>query len=287
MCTKAPGGFDFVITVPLPPPPFLPHTHLTPPQLGGDGTVLYASWLFQKVVPPVLSFSLGSLGFLTKFDFADHASTLTRLFSSSGLTAGLRTRFEGTIMRSIPGATSMPRNLRTELLTPTTTPTHRPFATKVILNEVVVDREPNATMSTTELYANDEFLTSVAADGICVATPTGSTAYSLAAGGSLCHPALLGMLVSAICAHSLTFRPVVLPDSVVLRVGVPYDARTSAWVSFDGRFRQRLEPGDYVTVVTSQYPFPTVQNRMDNKDWFDSIKRNMNWGDRVSQKASL
>ena len=251
--------------------------------LGGDGTVLFASWLFPRAVPPVLSFALGSLGFLTRFDFGAHAATLGALLGARGVPVAIRLRFLATVMRA-RGARAPGRCLRAELLRDAPH-THAPAAARAVLNELVVDRGPGATMCTTELFANDEFLTSVAADGVCVATPTGSTAYSLAAGGSLCHPALPGMLVSAICAHSLTFRPLVLPDSTVLRIGVPYGARTGAWVSFDGRGRQQLAPGDYVTVVTSQYPFPAVQARPDNKDWFDSIRRNMSWGDRTPQKA--
>lgn len=81
MCRNRPHMFDFVIS------------------LGGDGTVLYASWLFQRIVPPVLSFSLGSLGFLTKFDFEDYQSILENAFNK-GVTVSLRLRFEGTIMRS-------------------------------------------------------------------------------------------------------------------------------------------------------------------------------------------
>jgi NAD+ kinase len=103
-------------------------------------------------------------------------------------------------MRSIPrkGQSNEGRCLQTELLDPELdVDTHYPDGNPtVVLNEIVVDRGPNPTMSTVELYANDEFLTPIAADGVCVATPTGSTAYSLAAGGSLCHPALPGMLVS-------------------------------------------------------------------------------------------
>ena len=92
-------------------------------------------------------------------------------------------------------------------------------------------------MSSLELFGDDEHFTTIQADGICVATPTGSTAYNLAAGGSLCHPDNPVILVTAICAHTLSFRPIILPDSIVLRVGVPYDARTSSWASFDGRER--------------------------------------------------
>ena len=92
-------------------------------------------------------------------------------------------------------------------------------------------------MSTIELFGDDDHFTTVQADGICISTPTGSTAYNLAAGGSLCHPDNPVILVTAICAHTLSFRPIILPDTIVLRVGVPYDARTSSWASFDGRER--------------------------------------------------
>ena len=92
-------------------------------------------------------------------------------------------------------------------------------------------------MSSIEIFGDDEHFTTVQADGVCVATPTGSTAYNLAAGGSLCHPENPVILVTAICAHTLSFRPIILPDTIVLRIGVPYDARTSSSASFDGRER--------------------------------------------------
>ena len=92
-------------------------------------------------------------------------------------------------------------------------------------------------MTSIEVFGDNYHITSVQADGVCVATPTGSTAYNLAAGGSLCHPDNPVILVTAICAHTLSFRPIVIPDTVVLRLGVPYDARGSSWVSFDGKER--------------------------------------------------
>ena len=224
-----PHTFDFVVT------------------LGGDGTVLYASWLFQRVVPPVLSFALGSLGFLTKFDFEEYQDTLTHAFRD-GVTISLRLRFEGTVMRSQRriGADGHPEeaegehlDLCEELMREEVDGkrTHKPDRTFEILNDIVVDRGPNPTMSSIELFGDEEHLTTVQADGICVATPTGSTAYNLAAGGSLCHPENPVILVTAICAHTLSFRPIILPDTIVLRLGVPYDARTNSWASFDGRER--------------------------------------------------
>lgn len=220
LCATRPQTFDIVLA------------------LGGDGTVLYASYLFQHIVPPVLSFSLGSLGFLTKFDFDRFQDTLDRAFSK-GITVSLRLRFEATIMRSQERSSKDTRNLVEELIGEESEDnhTHRPDGTHNILNEVVVDRGPNPTMSTLELFGDDEHFTTIQADGLCIATPTGSTAYNLAAGGSLCHPDNPVILVTAICAHTLSFRPIILPDTIVLRLGVPYDARTSSWASFDGRER--------------------------------------------------
>lgn len=156
MCRTRPHTFDFAIT------------------LGGDGTVLYASWLFQRIVPPVLSFALGSLGFLTKFDYEDFRSTLTGAFKD-GVTVSLRLRFEGTIMRSQKkkgnkalstdgqkdsqpnGSThaeaeelsQYDRDLVEEVIGEEKDDehTHKPDGTYEILNEIVVDRGPNPSKS--------------------------------------------------------------------------------------------------------------------------------------------
>lgn len=143
MCRRRPHTFDFVIT------------------LGGDGTVLYASWLFQRIVPPVLSFSLGSLGFLTKFDFHDYHDILTTAFRD-GVTVSLRLRFEGTVMRSRKRPNELTQNesvdgqgpqrkrdLIEELIGEERDDahTHRPDCTYEILNEIVVDRGPNPSKS--------------------------------------------------------------------------------------------------------------------------------------------
>ncbi|MCJ1224294.1 hypothetical protein MMC12_000939 [Toensbergia leucococca] len=270
LCAQHPHTFDFVVT------------------LGGDGTLLYASWLFQRIVPPVLSFALGSLGFLTKFDYEGFRETLTKSFSD-GVTVSLRLRFEGTVMRSQSHEKKQQdRDLIEELIGEEcdNNHTHKPDSSYEILNDIVVDRGPNPTMSAIEIFGDDEHFTTVQADGVCVATPTGSTAYNLAAGGSLCHPENPVILVTAICAHTLSFRPIILPDTIVLRVGVPYDARTSSWASFDGRERVELHPGDYVTISASRYPFANVmpQGRR-SEDWVNSISRTLQWNSRQRQKS--
>ncbi|KAF3294907.1 hypothetical protein TWF132_002824 [Orbilia oligospora] len=266
-CTKHPHLFDLVIS------------------LGGDGTVLYTSWLFQKIVPPVISFSLGSLGFLTKFDFGKFKKILRDAYHV-GITISLRMRFECTVMRANHKDSS--RDICHEICErEDEEPTHKPERSFSVLNELVVDRGPNATLSSTELFGDDEHLTSVQADGICIATPTGSTAYSLAAGGSLSHPDNPVMLVSPICAHSLSFRPIILPDSMVIRVAVPYDARTTAWASFDGKERVELHQGDYVTIAASRFPFAFIQSKPHQGDWFDSLSRTLQWNSRTARQKAF
>ncbi|KAF2723742.1 ATP-NAD kinase [Polychaeton citri CBS 116435] len=272
LCRKKPHQFEICIA------------------LGGDGTVLYASWLFQRVVPPVMSFALGSLGFLTKFDFDNHEQILTTAIND-GITVSLRLRFEATIMRSKPKPTEAEeaaRDLVEELVgdfadDPTT---HHPEGSHNVLNEVILDRGPSPSMTTIEVFGDEEHFTTVQADGLCAATPTGSTAYNLAGGGSLCHPDNPVILLTAIAPHTLSFRPIILPDTIVLRLGVPYDARASAWASFDGKERCELRPGDYATISASRYPFPSVLplNRR-SEDWVDSISRTLNWNNRQRQKA--
>jgi NAD+ kinase len=106
-------------------------------QLGGDGTLLYASWLFQNVVPPVLSFSLGSLGFLTRFDYAGFRETLTTAFRD-GVTVSLRARFEGTVMRSQHKDHGNKHDLIEELIGEESENdlTHRPSGKFEILNDI-------------------------------------------------------------------------------------------------------------------------------------------------------
>ena len=126
LCRKHPNTFDFIIT------------------LGGDGTVLYASWLFQRVVPPVLSFAMGSLGFLTKFDYDNFEDTLATAFKD-GVTVALRLRFEGTVMRANARDAASDRDLVQELIgeEADNDHTHKPDGSYEILNDIVVDRGPN------------------------------------------------------------------------------------------------------------------------------------------------
>ncbi|KAJ6352688.1 hypothetical protein OIU76_001841 [Salix suchowensis] len=236
--------------------------------LGGDGVILHASNLFRGAVPPVVSFNLGSLGFLTSHYFEDYRQDLRQVIHGNktldGVYITLRMRLRCEIFRhgkAVPG--------------------------KVfdVLNEVVVDRGSNPYLSKIECYEHDRLITKVQGDGVIVATPTGSTAYSTAAGGSMVHPNVPCMLFTPICPHSLSFRPVILPDSARLELKIPEDARSNAWVSFDGKRRQQLSRGDSVRISMSQHPLPTVNKSDQTGDWFHSLIRCLNWNERLDQKA--
>jgi NAD+ kinase len=153
-----------------------------------------------------------------------------------------------------------------------------------VLNEVVIDRGSSPYLAALECFVDDVHLTTVQADGVIFATPTGSTAYSLAAGSSVVHPAVPCILVTPICPHVLSFRSMVFPDHVVLRCYVPIDARSEASVAFDGKHRQGLARGDSVQVQMSLYPVPTINKLDHSSDWLSSLKRSFSFNTRARQQ---
>lgn len=142
LCWEYPETFDLVIT------------------LGGDGTVLFTSWLFQRIVPPVLSFSLGSLGFLTNFEFAKYKDQLNHIMGDIGMRVNLRMRFTCTVYRADRQSRQRP-------------PPVEEGEKFEVVNEMVIDRGPSPYVSNLEVYGDNELLTVVQADGCIFSTPTG------------------------------------------------------------------------------------------------------------------
>lgn len=258
--------------------------------LGGDGTVLYTSWLFQKIVPPTLSFALGTLGFMTENQYEDYAEILDDHLTH-GIRCALRMRFDCTIWRTKNpdqcGSDDLARELH-EAGENCQFKTHFKGEEYSILNEVVVDRGPNPFVTMTELYGDFELLTCIRADGVVISTPTGSTAYSMSAGGSLVHPDIPAQLISPICPHTLSFRPLVVPDSMALHLGVPYDSRSSAFASFDGKTRVELGRGDVLAINISRFPFPKVLPPTSTAiSWVQQLSRTLNWNEQKRPKRNV
>nr|CAD7397275.1 unnamed protein product [Timema cristinae] len=186
--------------------------------LGGDGTLLYASLLFQVLlkferflqqsVPPVMAFHLGSLGFLTPFEFENFQEQVTNVLEGELYSLSLSqlrlalSRLRCIIVRKNE-ETSKSSKAPTNLL---------------VLNEVVIDRGPSPYLSNIDLFLDGKHITSVQGDGLIVSTPTGSTAYAVAAGASMIHPSVPAIMVTPICPHSLSFRPIVVPAGVELKL---------------------------------------------------------------------
>ncbi|CAE8724280.1 unnamed protein product [Polarella glacialis] len=246
--------------------------------IGGDGTLTWAVSLFRGAMPPVLSFAAGSLGFLTPYPLDSWVWTLTRLLdpldmlrARCPLSLVCRMRLMVTVHRCGAGTgrfhVSDAEPLQVQCL-----------------NEVLVHRGQSGTLAKLDVGVDGEKVTLVQGDGLILATPTGSTAYSLAAGGSMVHPSVPAILLTPVSPHSLSFRPVVLPDFAVVTVGVPLTARCGAALSVDGKDICMLNLGDSVEVSMSPHPVPTICRATETGDWFASVHEALQWNRRAEQK---
>lgn len=226
--------------------------------VGGDGTVLLAAWLFQQVSPPILPLYCGTLGFLTVYPARS---------------------FETAIKRTLEGGSRM--NVRMRMMAAVLSEDGKVLNRRTVLNDLVVDRGASQHMAQLEIHGDGHYLTRVSGDGVVVATPTGSTAYSMSAGGSVTHPDVPGLLITPICPHSLSFRPLIVPDWIEIRLIISESNRSDClWVSFDGR--ERLEVRRHQSVEISMSPFPLSTICADNPtaDWLNSLARCLAWNQR-------
>lgn len=257
--------------------------------LGGDGTLLYASSLFQGSVPPVMAFHLGSLGFLTPFSFDDFQPQVMQVIQGNAAVV-LRSRLKVRVVKELRAKPAAVSNGLGEHLGD-----HGTLAATLdvelgkqvmqyqVLNEVVIDRGPSSYLSNVDVYLDGHLITTVQGDGVIVSTPTGSTAYAAAAGASMIHPNVPAIMITPICPHSLSFRPIVVPAGVELKIMLSPEARNTAWVSFDGRKRQEIRHGDSISITTSCYPLPSICVRDPVSDWFESLAQCLHWNVRKKQ----
>ena len=274
---------------------------------------MFASHLFNGPVPPVLSVAGGSLGFLTPFAKNEMIDAIKgslglvqRMKDKSMSTArsdnklnddepvselGFDEDFNREIKRTdsenyarFGSNNNINISMRMRLECSIINREGSVRARFNVLNEVVIDRGSSPYLASLETFCDETHLTTVQADGIIFSTPTGSTAYSMAAGGSVVHPVVPAILVTPICPHVLSFRSMVFPDHVVIRCTVPENARADACVAFDGRYRRLLHRGDSVVIRMSPHPVPTIDRSDHTADWLGSLKRNFNFNTRAQQK---
>ena len=221
--------------------------------LGGDGTLIYVAGLIADEGVPILGVNLGGLGFLTVLSLNEIEPTL-ELALAGTLETEERTRLVAELKRDGDAV-----------------------STGDVLNDVVINRGALARIVGLETWVDGQRVAVFRADGLIVATPTGSTAYNLAAGGPIIEPELQAMVINPICPHSLTARPLVLPDRSVVELFVPDDA-DELYLTLDGQRVERLEAGDVVRIARSPRPIRLV--RSPNRTDFEILKAKLHWGER-------
>ncbi|KAG7665699.1 POS5 [[Candida] subhashii] len=217
--------------------------------LGGDGTILRGVSYFSNVsVPPVLSFAMGTLGFLLPFDFKNCFDTFRMVYESRSK-ALHRNRLECHVIRKDPEA----KKENGEMI-------HA-------MNDITLHRGSLPNLTSLDIFIDDEFFTTTVADGLVFATPTGSTAYSLSAGGSITHPAVPCILLTPICPRSLSFRPLILPITSDIMIKLSESNRNpSIELTIDGISQHDLRVGDEIHVVSDQH-VPTSPDLDKKKSW--------------------
>jgi len=221
--------------------------------LGGDGTMLSVSRLIGGREVPILGVNMGGLGFIT-------AINKDKIFS--------------VLEQALHGACPVEQRIMLDARVFRESAETGCFTA---LNDVVINKGALARIIEMETFVNDSYLTTYRADGLIISTPTGSTAYSLAAGGPILYPTLGSVAITPICPHMLTNRPIVLPDESIVRV-VLKSASENVYITVDGQVGLKLQQGDVIEVMKSA---STAKMFVPSgHDYFDLLRTKLKWGER-------
>ena len=220
--------------------------------LGGDGTLLSAVRATAAIDAPLLGVNLGSLGFLTDVPLSSLFSMLDQIAQGSAAVE----------QRSL---------MRCDLLRGEAV-----LGTYMVFNDAVVNKTALARLNNYELSVDNVFVSSYRADGMIVATPTGSTAYSLSAGGPVLMPTVNAFVITPAAPHSLTHRPLVVPDSAVVEIVLRSDEEL-AYLSLDGQPGLDLRDGDRVRCRRSEHKVSLFRT---STDFFQVLRTKLKWGER-------
>jgi len=218
---------------------------------GGDGTILRTARLASKRDVPIVGINLGGFGYLTEVN-------LSEMFAALELILAGNFQIEKRMMLDVEIQGG-----------------EEPFREGTVLNDVVINRGNLSRIVELETTVDGRYLTTFKADGLIIATPTGSTAYSLAAGGPIIFPELKLILINPICPHTLTNRPVILPESAVIRVSL-CTLEQGATVTLDGQVSFTVKFGDIVTIRKSRYITTLVSSP--HRGYLEILRTKLGWG---------
>ena len=240
--------------------------------LGGDGTMLYAAGLLGEARVPMLGVNLGHLGFLTCCSPAEAEAMLHRALDGQ-LTVEERQRLRCRVLRSVVGEPS-----GESLGQPSGPALHHVVAERIALNDVVLSQPAQARLFELDVLVDSEAVTTYRADGLIISTPTGSTAYNLAAGGPILVPSMDALVLSPICPHTLTVRPLVTRLSSCIEVR-PGRSADEILLTVDGQWSHRLGPRDVVQVSCANAPVAVLRPR--DRSFYDVLRTKLHWGVRT------
>jgi NAD+ kinase len=221
--------------------------------LGGDGTLLNAARITHMHGVPILGVNLGSLGFLTE-------TTLEDLYP--------------TLQKALSGQCKVEQRM---LLNASLWRNGKKIQNFNVLNDIVINKGALARIVNLTLLVNDQPMTSYRADGLIIATPTGSTAYSLSAGGPIIHPSIHALVLSPICPFALTNRPIVIPDTSRIKVQLTKrhedeDVR----ITLDGQMGCAMKSGDILAAEKAEVSLKLVQ--VPQKNYYQTLRKKLHWG---------
>jgi NAD+ kinase len=221
--------------------------------LGGDGTMLSVSRLVGSRGIPILGVNLGGLGFITEVNRDEIFDAVEKVLSGS-CSIEERIMLGAVVFRS-----------------------GEKIADFIVLNDVVINKGALARIIDLETYINNNYVTTFKADGLIISTPTGSTAYSLSAGGPILYPTLNSIVLTPICPHTLTNRPIVLPDNFIIEVILRSESE-DVFLTLDGQVGFSLRRND--TVEIKKTDFTTKLLIPCERDYFQVLRTKLKWGER-------
>jgi NAD+ kinase len=216
--------------------------------LGGDGTILRLARQVAEKGTPLLGVNLGKLGFLAEVSVEDLDACLTEVLKGDYFIVE-RMMLQATILKN--------------------------SRTYIALNDIVVDKFGSSRVLNFETHVNAEYLATFTADGIILSTPTGSTAYAMANGGPIVTPHNRAITINPICPHSLTARPVIVPDDSVIRIKV-VSSDNKVRFTADGQDEVLIRPPTEIRVKRSPFSARLVKRR--NTSYYDLLRKKLNWG---------